>query len=102
MLSWLGDRLLLRLAPSSIPRLEEIGIDWRVVAFCAAAVILTGVLIGVVPGWRASRSENAEALKAGGRNIVAHGSRGLHHVLVVTEITLAVVTLAGAGMLVRI
>jgi putative ABC transport system permease protein len=101
LLSWLGDRLLLKLAPPSIPRLEEIGIDWRVVAFCAAAVILTGVLIGVVPGWRASRSENAEALKAGGRNIVAHGSRGLRHVLVVTEITLAVVTLAGAGMLVR-
>ena len=38
------------------PRLEEIGIDWRVVAFYCAAVILTGVLIGIVPGWRASRS----------------------------------------------
>ena len=101
LLAWLGDRLLLRLAPSSIPRLEEIGIDWRVVAFCAAAVIVSGVLIGSVPGWRASRGENAEALKAGGRSIAAHGSRGLRRVLVVTEITLAVVTLAGAGMLVR-
>jgi predicted permease len=101
LLAWLGDRLLLRLAPSSIPRLAEIGIDWRVVAFCAAAVIVTGVLIGTVPGWRASRGENAEALKAGGRSITAHGSRALRRVLVVTEITLAVVTLAGAGMLVR-
>jgi predicted permease len=80
--------------------LDEIGIDWRVVAFCAAAALLTGLLIGLVPGWRASRGQSADALKAGGR-VATHGSAGLRRVLVVTEITLAVVTLAGAGMLVR-
>ena len=101
LIAWAGDRLLLRLAPSSIPRLDEIGIDWRVVAFCAVAAIVTGLLIGIVPGWRASHGQSADALKAGGRSLGAHGSRGLRRVLVVTEIMLAVVTLAGAGMLVR-
>ena len=101
LLAWAGDRLLLRLAPSSIPRLDEIGIDWRVVAFCGAAAIVTGLLIGIVPGWRASHGQSADALKAGGRSLAAHGSRGLRRVLVVTEVMLAVVTLAGAGMLVR-
>ena len=100
LLAWLGDRVLLRLAPPSIPRLDEIGIDWRVVAFCAAAALATGLLIGLVPGWRASRGHSSEALKAGGR-AAAHGSSSLRQVLVVAEIALAVVTLAGAGMLVR-
>ena len=100
LLAWLGDRALVSLAPASIPRLDEIGIDWRVVVFCAAAALLTGLLIGLVPGWRASRGQSAEALKAGGR-AATHGSASLRRVLVVTEITLAVVTLSGAGMLVR-
>src|SRR6185436_14146205 len=100
LLAWLGDRVLLRLAPPSIPRLDEIGIDWRVVAFCGVAALATGLLIGLVPGWRASRGYMSEALKAGGR-AATHGPSGLRQVLVVAEITLAVVTLAGAGMLVR-
>ena len=101
LIAWLGDRLLLRLAPPSIPRLDEIGIDWRVVAFCALASTVTGMLIGIVPGWRASRGHAADTMKAGGRSVAFQGSRALRRTLVVTEIMLAVVTLAGAGMLLR-
>jgi len=101
LLAYVGDRALVAVAPPSIPRLHEIGIDWRVLAFCASSAMLTGLLIGVVPGWRASSGKTVAVLKAGGRNAGSVGSRALRSVLVVAEMALAVVTLAGAGMLVR-
>ena len=101
LLAWGSDRALVALAPASIPRLDEIGIDWRVLIFCGSIAMVTGLLIGAVPGWRASSGRAADALKAGGRSAGSMGSRLLRSVLVVAEMALAVVTLAGAGMLVR-
>jgi predicted permease len=101
LLAWAGDRALVALAPPSIPRLSEIGIDWRVLVFCATTAMMTGLLIGAVPGWRASRGMAVDVLKAGGRSAGSIGSRALRNALVVSEMALAVVTLAGAGMLVR-
>jgi putative ABC transport system permease protein len=101
LFAWGGDRALVALAPSSIPRLEEIGIDWRVLVFCASTAMVTGLLIGVVPGWRAASGRTADVLKAGGRSAGSVASRVLRSALVIAEMTLAVVTLAGAGMLVR-
>jgi len=101
-LAWLGSRLLLRAAPSSIPRLDVIGIDWRVVSFTAVIVIATGLMIGLVPAWRIARGASAEALKESGRVVSAHGAtRRVRRALVVVEVALAVVTLSGAGMLLR-
>ncbi len=101
LLAWIGDRALIALAPPSIPRLQEIGIDWRVLVFCAVTAMVTGLLIGAVPGWRASNGNAADVLKAGGRSAGSVGARALRSALVVAETALAVVTLAGAGMLVR-
>ena len=101
-LAWLGSRLLLRAAPSSIPRLDVIGIDWRVLLFTVAIVVATGVMIGLVPAWRIGRGASAEALKESGRVVSAHGAtRRVRRALVVAEVALAVVTLSGAGMLLR-
>jgi len=102
LLAWLGSRLLLRAAPSSIPRLDAIGIDWRVLLFTAAIVVATGLMIGLVPAWRIARGASAEALKESGRVASAHGAtRRVRRSLVVVEVALAVVTLSGAGMLLR-
>ena len=101
-LAWAGDRALLAIAPPSIPRLDLIGVDWRVVAFTGVVAIGTGLLIGLVPAWRTARGNAADALKDGGRLVASHsGARGIRRVLVVAEVAFAVVTLAGAGVLLR-
>ncbi|HTE44538.1 MAG TPA: ABC transporter permease [Gemmatimonadaceae bacterium] len=102
LLAWAGDRALLALAPPSIPRLDLIGIDWHVVAFTAVVALGTGVSIGIAPAWRTSHGNAADALKDGGRIVAStSGARGLRRVLVVAEVAFAVVTLAGAGVLLR-
>jgi putative ABC transport system permease protein len=103
LVAWGGTRALLYAAPDSIPRLAEIGIDWRVVGFAIAVSCLTGILIGLVPAWRASNGHAGEALKQGGRSagMMHGGARGARRALVVAEVALAVVTLSGAGMLLR-
>jgi putative ABC transport system permease protein len=101
-LAWAGDRALVAAAPASIPRLDEIGIDWRVLTFTAIVAIGTGLLIGLLPAWRAARGNAAESLKDGGRGAVTRRSgRKVRGTLVVSEVALAVVALAGAGMLLR-
>ncbi|MEP6494919.1 MAG: ABC transporter permease [bacterium] len=102
LLAWAGDRALLALAPPSIPRLDLIGVDWRVVAFTAIVALTTGLLIGIAPAWRTSRNNAVDALKDGGRLVASHSAaRGVRRVLVVAEVAFAVVTLAGAGVLLR-
>ena len=100
--AWAGDRALIALAPASIPRLDAVGIDWRVLSFTGAVAIGTGLVIGLLPAWRAARGSAIDALKDGGRGVVTRRSgRGVRRALVVTEVALAVVTLSGAGMLLR-
>ncbi len=99
--AWAGVRSLVAVAPSSIPRLDDVGVDWRVVGFTALSAIITSLLIGVVPAWRAARSDPAGTLKEGGRLVSVAGSRRLRRALVAAEVMLAVVALSGAGMLLR-
>lgn len=101
-LAWGGDRALVALAPGSIPRLDEIHLDWRVVAFTAVLTLSTGLFVGLVPGLRASRDNSSDALKDAGRTTgTQSAARGARRALVVAELMLAVVTLSGTGMLVR-
>lgn len=102
LLAWLGDRVLVALAPGSIPRLDEIRVDWGVVAFTAAVTLITGIVVGLLPGLRGSRGSSAEALKDSGRTTGVQGAaRGARRALVVAELALAVITLSGTGLLVR-
>ncbi|MDQ6888271.1 MAG: ABC transporter permease [Gemmatimonadota bacterium] len=101
-LAWAIDRALLAAAPSSVPRLADIGIDWRVLAFTLAASTVTGLTISLVPAWRVARGRPLDALKEGGKTSGAHGTaRGARRALVVAEVALAVMMLSGAGMLLR-
>jgi putative ABC transport system permease protein len=100
--AWAGNRALIALAPPSIPRLDAIGIDWRVVVFTAAVATVTGLAIGLLPAWRASRENAVDALRDAGRVVGARGSSPrVRRALVVAEVALAVTTLSGAGMLLR-
>jgi predicted permease len=100
--AWVGQRALLAAAPASVPRLDSIAIDWRVVAFTAAITGLTALFIGVVPARRAARGNAADTLRNGSRLATQHGTAGrARRALVAVEVMLAVVTLAGAGLLLR-
>jgi putative ABC transport system permease protein len=90
-----GSRLLISLAASQIPRAQEIGIDWRVFAFLLTACLATGIAFGLAPALIASRG-GAHTIKRGGGTADA-----LRNGLVVVEIALAFVLLAGAGLLLR-
>ena len=95
-----GVGLILAVRPDYIPRAGEIGVDWRVLLFAAAASVLTGIAFGLVPALQASRTDLQEALKEGGRGGGA-GRGKFRGALVVTEVALTLVLLVGAGLLIR-
>jgi putative ABC transport system permease protein len=101
LLAWTAQRGLLSLAPPALPRLDEIGLDATVLGYALAVSLLTGVLFGAAPAWRVSCAPPAEMLQQGGRGRSEGSSRRVRHTLVVAEVALAVVLLAGAGMLLR-
>lgn len=94
-----GVRALRVLAPSSLPRLSEIGVDGRVVAFCAFTTIATVLVFGLLPAWQASRGDLAAVLKEGGRGTGSAQRHRLQDGLVVLQVTVALVLLTGAGLL---
>jgi predicted permease len=93
---------LLRLIPESMPRLNDLSINWTVMLFALAASIAAGVIFGLAPARQAGRLNLANTLRAEGR-----GSKGSTHqtrtrrVLVVTEFALSLVLMVAAGLLLR-
>jgi putative ABC transport system permease protein len=92
---------LVTLHPRDIPRLQEVGIDWRVLAFTVAVSLLTGILFGLAPAAQVSKLDLNEALKEAGR--ASEGRRrGLtRSLVVVAEMALALVLLIGATLMIR-
>ena len=86
--------------PGDLPRAEEVQLDWRVLVFTVAMSVLTSVLCGLAPAWRAPVREVEQTLRAGARTLTA-GTRRLHAAFVVSEIALAIILLVSAGMLGR-
>lgn len=102
LLSFWGVALITRLLPTDFPRLNEIHTDWRVLVFTTVASLLTGFLFGLAPALSLSRGDVQEAMKESGRG-TAGGVRSsrLRHALIIAEVALSVVLLAGAGLLFR-
>lgn len=85
-----------------IPRADEISLDWRVLSFCLATSLLTGILFGLAPAWYMLRLDLNGALKEGASKIGAGRARvRLRGVLVVVEVALALALTVGAGLLLR-
>ena len=97
-----GLDLLVALSPSDIPRLDQTGIDARVLGFTLGVSLLTGMIFGLVPALQSSKSDPNESLKEGGRGSTGglHGRR-VRNLLVVSEIALSLVLLIGAGLLIK-
>ncbi len=97
-----GIDLLRALSPPDLPRVKEVTIDLRVLAFTFGVSLLTGILFGLLPALQASRPNLIERLKAGGRSASSGLSRQrLRSFLVVGEIALSLVLLIGAGLLIK-
>jgi len=95
-------RLLTRLAPVELPRMAESGLNLEVLAFTAVIALLTTALFGLVPAFGASSHDLATSLNEGGRSATETRARNrLRSSFVVVETALAVVLLAGAGLLLR-
>jgi putative ABC transport system permease protein len=96
-----GVDLLVALKPADLPRLETISVDARALLFTLAVSVLTGLVFGLAPVWQAARVNVSDALKEGGRGEAGAAKHRLRSSLVVIEMALALVLLAGAGLLIR-
>jgi predicted permease len=101
-LSAAGTHALAALGQGNLPRVEEIGIDWRVMAFTAGLSLLTGVLFGLLPAMQLSRQDLNPVLRAEGRGSAGGRRRNrARGALVVAQVALSMVLLVGAGLLIR-
>jgi predicted permease len=98
--AYAGIRPFVALWPGSLPRAEEVHIDWRVLVFAIVVSMLSGILFGLAPAVRAPARELEQVLRAGARSVVG-GSRRLHSAFVTVEVSIAFVLLIAAGMLGR-
>jgi putative ABC transport system permease protein len=100
LLATWGTSAALKALPSALPRADEIALDSRVLLFTFVVSFLLGILSGLVPALKATRSQLSETLKEGGRGASTVKYRS-HSILVAVEIALALVLLIGAGLMVR-
>jgi putative ABC transport system permease protein len=97
-----GLSALIAISPANIPRLDQVGIDGRVLAFTLSVSLLTGILFGLVPALQASKPDLNESLKEGGRGTAGSRRGGrIRSLLVVAEVALSLVLLIGAGLLIK-
>jgi putative ABC transport system permease protein len=99
LLAWGCMESLLSLSPENIPRLQDVRLDGRVFGFTLLVSLLTGVIFGLAPALQAAKTELTETLKEGGRS--GEGARGarLRSALMISEVAIALVLMAGAGLL---
>jgi predicted permease len=102
LLAMWGVDLLIASSPVDIPRLKDVALDSRVVAFTLSISVLTGIIFGLAPALQAARVDLNDVLKEGGRGASVGASRSrLRAALVVAEVALSLVLLVGAGLLLK-
>jgi predicted permease len=102
LLAWWLLRLVVRFGPEDIPRLADVALDGRALGVTALVAIGTGVLFGLVPALQSAAPDLARTLREGGRGVRSRAaSARLRATLVVGELALAVMLLAGAGLMIR-
>jgi putative ABC transport system permease protein len=102
LIAWWGVDVLVTLSPSNQLRTSGVGVDAYVICFTFAAALLSGLVFGLAPALQFSKPALNDSLKDGGRGATAGPGRVLiRAVLVVSEITLSLILLTGAGLMVR-
>jgi putative ABC transport system permease protein len=102
LLAWWSLPLILRSAPATIPRLDEVGLDGRALVFAIALVTIAGLLMGILPGRRAIRTTLSDALRTAGRGATSNRrDRTIRNAMVGAQVGLTVVCLASTGLVVQ-
>ncbi len=96
-----GVSLLKVALPANTPRLMDVHLDWRVLAFTFALSVMTGLIFGLAPAFQASQTALAEPLKAGTRGSTVSVSQRLRSSLAVAEVAFAALLIISAGLLIR-
>lgn len=102
LIAWGGVKGLIAASPENTPRIEEVRLDGWVLLFTMGISVLTGLIFGLVPSLQTSRAATSESLKEGSRG--GSSARGRHHArdfLIISEISLALVLLVGAGLMLK-
>ena len=100
VMAWGGIRVLMRIAPPDLPRIETTTIDLRVLVFAAVAGLVAVALFGLAPALRSARPDLIQALR-GGRTAGLDGGHRLRNFVVVAEVALSFVLLIGSGLMFR-
>jgi predicted permease len=98
MVAWGGLKAFVATAPIDLPRIDEVHIDWRVLAFAGAASLLSTILCGVFPAWRLSHADPQASLKSRTTFSLSNRILSLSH-LVSIEVALSTVLLVAGGLL---
>ncbi|MCI0413009.1 ABC transporter permease [bacterium] len=102
LLAYWGVGAMIALAPASLPRTSEIGLDVTVLTFTLAVSLLSGVVFGLVPGLQSSNPNLLTVIKEGGAAKTGNWKgRRTRQMLVISEIALAMVLVAGAGLMIK-
>jgi putative ABC transport system permease protein len=101
--AWLGIKALIAISPRDLVSLQSVGLNVSVLLWTLGVSLVTGIIFGLAPALHISRLNLNDSLKEGGKSesAQASGSRRLRSALVVSEIALAVVLLASAGLLIK-
>jgi predicted permease len=100
-LAAIGVRVLLRVDPTSLPPLAPVRLDWVVVVFTFVIGAATTIIFGLAPALRTLRVNLVESLREGGRSTAGAHRQRLRSLLVVVEVSLAIVLVIGAGLMIR-
>ncbi len=97
-----GTKLLLQFVPAGVPRLAQVSLDWRVLGFTMLMALGTCLIFGLIPAWHASKPDLHTTLEQTGRSVAAGANRlRFRQVLVVFQVSIAVMLVIGAGLLIK-
>ena len=101
VLAYVGVQAIVSYLSDQLPRAADITVDWRVLAFTMVVSVAAGLLTGIMPAWRLSNVNVSDALKRGSGRGAETGGKRTRAALVVAEVALSLMLLAGAGLLLR-
>lgn len=103
VLAWWGIKALVAISPRDLVNIQGVGLNLTVLGWTLAVSLLTGIVFGMAPALDATRLDLNDALKEGGKGAGGQSarSRAMRSTLVVAEVALALVLLAGAGLMVK-
>ena len=96
-----GTDLLVAYGPADVPRLRDVGLDRYVLFFTLGITMLTGIVFGLAPALHASKPDPGNMMKESGRGSASTGRNRMRSALIVSEVALSLMLLAGAGLLIN-